>query len=199
MDGLRTMTKPLICIVLVLFLRNATGLKRKFHRLIAAGLVFGLAGDVFLMMNNMFIFGLGSFLIGHILYAWAFLTQTSSLSLTKHKGYIFIACLLISYSYYLYSVLKPSLGVLEIPVIAYILVIAAMALFAFTRKQQTNLASFLFVFIGSLFFIASDSILAINKFVAYVPDSGIMIMSSYMLAQYGITTGAVMDRSNRSS
>lgn len=193
-DTMRLFSKPLICVLLILFLYTATGLRSKFDRLIGIGLLFGLFGDVFLMLPDQFIPGLASFLIGHVFYVWAFMLQTSPQDLSRHKGYILIAGLLLSYSYYFYSILKPSLGAMEIPVIAYILVIAAMAFFAFTRKHQTNFWSFILVFLGALLFIFSDSMLAINKFVAYVPDSGLIIMSSYMLAQYFITVGAIRHR-----
>ncbi|WP_344673705.1 lysoplasmalogenase [Sphingobacterium kyonggiense] len=189
-DDIRFFTKPLICLCLIVLLSVNTGLKSKFHRLIAFGLVFGLLGDIFLMLHDLFIPGLVSFLIGHILYIWAFLLQYSEENISKNKYVIVILTFLAIYSFNLYKVLSPSLGSLKIPVIAYILVIATMALFAYTRKNKTTFWSFLYIFLGALFFIASDSLLAINKFVAYVPNSALMIMSTYMLAQYLITVGS---------
>lgn len=190
-DDIRFFTKPLICLCLIALLYVNTGLKSKFHKLIAIGLVFGLLGDIFLMLHDLFIPGLVSFLIGHILYIWAFVLQFNNENISKNKYVIVILTILAIYSFNFYKVLAPSLGSLKIPVIAYILVIATMALFAYTRKNKTTFWSFLCIFLGALFFIASDSLLAINKFVAYVPNSALMIMSTYMLAQYLITVGSI--------
>src|SRR5690606_8085287 len=198
LPNLRFFSKPLICISLIFILYKETGLKKNIEKLVAVGLFFGCLGDIFLMLNeNMFVAGLASFLIGHILYVIAFSKQTSAKALSKHKSYILIAGILASFSYYLYSILKPSLGPLKIPVILYIIVIAAMAFFAYTRRYQTNTLSFIICLIGALLFIFSDSILALNKFVAYLANSGLYIMSSYILAQYFITPGIILDKKTR--
>lgn len=198
LPNLRFFSKPLICISLIFILNKETGLKKNIEKLVAVGLFFGCLGDIFLMLNeNMFVAGLASFLIGHILYVIAFSKQTSAKALSKHKSYILIAGILASFSYYLYSILKPSLGPLKIPVILYIIVIAAMAFFAYTRRYQTNTLSFIICLIGALLFIFSDSILALNKFVAYLANSGLYIMSSYILAQYFITLGIILDKKTR--
>lgn len=189
----RMVTKPLICTSLIAYLWISTGLKSVFQKLIAAGLFFGWLGDIFLMLPNKFLFGLAAFLIGHILYVIAFIRQTSPFALSRDKLYILVAGFLAVYSYYFYTILAPSLGVEKYPVIAYIIVIALMGLFSYTRKHQTNISSFLLIFLGALLFIVSDSILAANKFVAYIANSGLMIMCTYMLAQYAITLGTVVD------
>jgi len=198
LPNLRFFSKPLICISLIFILYKETGLKKNIENLVAVGLFFGCLGDIFLMLNeNMFVAGLASFLIGHILYVIAFSKQTSAKALSKHKSYILIAGILASFSYYLYNILQPSLGPLKIPVILYIIVIAAMAFFAYTRRYQTNTLSFIICLIGALLFIFSDSILALNKFVAYLTNSGLYIMSSYILAQYFITLGIILDKKTR--
>ncbi len=198
LPNLRFFSKPLICISLIFILYKETGLKKNIEKLVAVGLFFGCLGDIFLMLNeNMFVAGLASFLIGHILYVIAFSKQTSAKALSKHKSYILIAGILASFCYYLYSILQPSLGPLKIPVILYIIVIAAMAFFAYTRRYQTNTLSFIICLIGALLFIFSDSILALNKFVAYLANSGLYIMSSYILAQYFITLGIILDKKTR--
>lgn len=197
LPNLRYISKPLICLFLIYILFKETGFKRNIEKNIATGLFFGCLGDIFLMMQDQFIFGLTSFLIGHVLYVIAFIKQTNPKQLVKHKGYILIAGILFTYSYYLYSVLKPSLGPLKIPVILYIIVIGLMAFFAYTRKQQVGFLSFLTIFIAAIFFIISDSILAVDKFVVYISNSGLIIMGSYILAQYGITLGTILDKKSR--
>ncbi|WP_160366790.1 lysoplasmalogenase [Sphingobacteruim zhuxiongii] len=190
-------TKPLICVVLIAYLFQATRLKSTFQKLVAVGLAFGLIGDIFLMLPNKFLFGLGAFLIGHICYVVAFYKQVYFIQLNKHKIRLLIALILSLYSYNFYNLLSPSLGIEKYPVILYIFVIAMMGYFAFLRKYQTNLWSFLAIMIGAVLFIISDSILAANKFVAYIANSGLIIMGTYMLAQYGITLGTVLDNSRK--
>jgi len=193
LDQLRFYTKPLICLALIYLLYKETSLKKNIEKIIASGLLFGCLGDTFLLFQDQFVLGLASFLVGHLLYIFAFMKQTSPRQLAKHKGYILVAGILATYSYYLFTVLKPSLGPLKIPVVLYIIVIALMAIFAFTRKHNVSFWSFLITFIAAILFMISDSILALNKFVAYIANSGLMIMSTYILAQYGITFGTIID------
>ncbi len=197
LSNLRMATKPLICLVLIAYLFQKTKLKSRFQKLVAGGLVFGLIGDVLLMLPNKFLFGLAAFLIGHLFYVVAFYKQIYGVKLNEHKIHLFIALLLSLYSYNFYTLLSPSLGIEKYPVILYIFVIALMAYFAFLRRYQTNSWSFLAIMLGAVLFIISDSILAANKFVAYIANSGLLIMSTYMLAQYGITLGTVLDNNKK--
>jgi uncharacterized membrane protein YhhN len=43
--------------------------------------------------------------------------------------------------------------------------------------------------IGSILFVLSDSALAVNKFVRALPLEGLMVMSTYIVAQLLITIG----------
>lgn len=193
-NTLRLISKPLICISLIFMLYQATKLQSRTQKLIGLGLLFGCLGDIFLMLPNQFVAGLGAFLIGHIFYVLSFVKQSPKHIWSKPKDFVLIALVLLAYSYYLYTILSPSLGPLQIPVILYILVISAMAFFAYTRRYNVSFLSFILCFIGALLFIFSDSILALNKFVAYLAHSGIYIMSSYILAQYAITLACIVDK-----
>jgi uncharacterized membrane protein YhhN len=66
-----------------------------------------------------------------------------------------------------------------------------MALQALFRFGYTNKKSFTLIFIGALFFMISDSLLAINKFLTPVPLASLGIMFTYMLAQYLIVEGVL--------
>ena len=57
------------------------------------------------------------------------------------------------------------------------------------RKGIVNSSSYNLVFIGAIFFMISDSILALNKFYQPIPFSNISIMLTYALAQYLIVLG----------
>ena len=51
-----------------------------------------------------------------------------------------------------------------------------------------------FVVVGACLFIASDSIIAINRFLVSVPNSSLLIMSTYYPAQLLITAGTLRNR-----
>ncbi|MGB3234494.1 MAG: lysoplasmalogenase family protein, partial [Ferruginibacter sp.] len=71
-DFLRLFTKPLLMLVLAVYVMYLPAAKNKNTWLIISGLLFAAAGDTLLMFENsnanMFIFGLASFLITHLLY-----------------------------------------------------------------------------------------------------------------------------------
>jgi uncharacterized membrane protein YhhN len=91
----------------------------------------------------------------------------------------------------LVTILYPVLGDLKIPVMVYALVLTVMVLQSIFRYGFTSSASFWNVCIGALFFLASDSLLAINKFLQPLPSASLLIMVTYMVAQYSITVGAI--------
>ena len=67
--------KPLTTILIIgfplLFWNDA---KPKYNITILIALVFCLVGDVFLLDDDMFIYGLGSFLIGHLFFTIAIIS-----------------------------------------------------------------------------------------------------------------------------
>ena len=65
--------KPLTMVILIASLLPSAGLFAAWQWLIVLGLVFSLAGDVFLMLpSDKFIAGLASFLVAHLCYIGAF-------------------------------------------------------------------------------------------------------------------------------
>ena len=89
----------------------------------------------------------------------------------------------------IFYILKDGLGDLLIPVIVYMSAILLMALTAFLRQGSVTKISYIFVFIGALFFIISDSLLALNKFYKPLPLANISIMLTYAMAQLFIVFG----------
>ncbi|MEJ5996026.1 lysoplasmalogenase [Pedobacter sp. Du54] len=187
--------KPLITISLFTLLLYHTGLRGRFSKRIGAGLLFGLAGDVFLLFEDQnesfFIFGLVAFLLGHIAYMSAFyldyrVNKTVYQKYTKHAmigfGLFSVVFCALLWSY---------LGDLRFPVIIYALAISLMGIMAVNRFGRVNSLSFKLIFYGSLLFILSDSVLAINRFVYEFKVSGIIVMATYMAAQYLITMGNI--------
>ncbi|WP_157943815.1 MULTISPECIES: lysoplasmalogenase [Arenibacter] len=188
---LRQFTKPLILISLIFFFGiKGKGFSKKIYHYTLLALCFSLLGDIFLLYDHLsalyFILGLIAFLLAHIAYAFAFYTQCKELII---KELLIVSGLLLVYGTTLYVILHENLGDLKIPVIIYILGILTLAITAYCRKYQVNSPSFKLVFIGALFFIVSDSILAINKFLFAIPLSSLLVMGTYATAQYLLVKG----------
>ncbi|TYC17846.1 lysoplasmalogenase [Bizionia gelidisalsuginis] len=191
-DGLSTLhfiSKPLIVSVLILYFLNTTKQQKvAWRRLTLLALAFSLLGDVLLLFvfksEFFFMGGLLAFLITHTLYCIVFLKHRNK----ALKPYRIIA-LFVVYAIGLFVLLKPGLGELLIPVLVYMSVILLMGITAYLRKGNSPNTSFKLVFLGALFFIISDSILAINKFYLPVPYFNFSIMFTYALAQLLIVLG----------
>ena len=181
--------KPAIVISLIfLFVKTSQSLSKPIKKLTLLALVFSLLGDVLLMFVDtseyFFTLGLVAFLTAHIMYVLVFLKHRNK----KKSPFGFIALLLI-YAACLFNFLKDGLGDMLIPVIIYMIIILAMATTAYLRKDNVNILSYGLVFLGAICFMASDSILALNKFYQPMPWSNISIMVTYAIAQYLIVIG----------
>ena len=105
-----------------------------------------------------------------------------------------VLLLLIVYGIGMFYGLKDGLGEMLIPVLIYMLVILTMAITAFWRNNSVGKWSYVLVFFGALFFMMSDSLLAINKFHTTLPLSNVSIMLTYALAQFFIVSGILKVR-----
>lgn len=192
-------TKPLLMpILLVLFLMNAKSNAPKERLFFALALFFSLAGDVFLMFKNddLFIFGLGSFLIGHLAYIISFAGRIKEAQvsiggkvLSAIPFVIFVAVFL----WFLYPNIMgdPETAPIFAPVVVYACIIATMGFTSLLRRKAVSDFGFWMVFGGALLFILSDSCIAINKFVSPLEQPGLIIMSTYGMAQFLLTIGTL--------
>lgn len=143
----------------------------RYKWLIVTGLVFCTIGDYTLQW---FIVGLSSFLIGHLFYIIAFRSCASSAPRLMKALLVLYG---ISMALWLGStLLTRGEMILAFAVCAYILIISVMGWTAFHTREP-------FAIIGALLFIASDSILAINRFISAVPFEHELIMLTYYTAQ----------------
>lgn len=187
----RIISKPLILIsLLVYFLRSGTHLEKPTYALTVGALALSLVGDLFLLFeansNLYFILGLTSFLLAHLIYGYVFSRKRNR----RPPIIIYlIVVVLLTYGTLLFLLLKSSLGSLTYPVLAYLLAILFMAISALIRFRHANALSFLWVGLGALCFVFSDSILAIDMFKGHIPFASLWIMGSYALAQYLIVKG----------
>lgn len=183
--SLRWCTKPLIMISLIVYYYYASQRIDKLRLGFLIALVAAFIGDIFLLFNgeNYFIFGLASFLIMQMIYIITFYKDSFHFSNIR----IFLAAILLGIFGFYMNILWPSLHEMSIPVTIYSLIIVMMSLSALFRPEY--LKGYAWVFIGSLLFIISDGFIAWNKFMTPVAYGGLIVMSTYILAQYLIVMG----------
>ena len=109
-----------------------------------------------------------------------------------NKGIFFMV--VFFYSLYLLGLLSlvyPTLGDLKVPVLIYAFVITIMGVLGtITGIQYKNK----FILFGAFIFIVSDSFIALNKFyfnLSYAELLQVIIMSTYVLAQYFLVLGII--------
>lgn len=185
--------KPLVVVALILYFLSATaGIKNRVKKFVAGALIFSWMGDVLLMFEssdkNFFLFGLTAFLVAHLFYIF-FFSKTRIDEKIKLKGGL--AVVVTVYYAGLIFLLFNGLGEMKIPVIVYGVVISAMFLLALHMLFIKNKEAGKLMMLGALLFVASDSILAINKFYQPFEMAGIFTMLTYGLAQLLITLGSV--------
>ena len=83
----------------------------------------------------------------------------------------------------------PYLGNLLLPVFVYAMTISIMLLFALKGFMNWHKPANSYILIGAIIFVASDSILAFDKFYAPIQYSSFFIMITYLTAQYLIVMG----------
>ena len=154
----------------------------KRNNLYILALAFSFLGDVFLLdKNSMFIYGIAAFLLTQLLYIYIIVKQMEKPSFFHKYLYAF---LFANYIVYLMILLKPNLGDLFYPVVVYGVTIGVFGLVAtlnfVTKRKKTDLI----LMLGAILFIASDSMIALNKFHEARTFYPIAIMSTYILAQY---------------
>jgi len=190
----RVFTKPLIVIALWgFFIVSSKEIKGTILRkTISAALVFSWLGDVLLMFPDLFLYGLGAFLMAHICYIIGFkIAQTNPFAIGTVN---FLKLFLVNLPIYIaaafvYFLINPGLGATKIPVVIYLIVIVMMVTTARERFGKTNALSFWQVFIGGVFFMVSDGVMAIHKFYNPFPESGVIVMGTYIIAQFLIVRG----------
>jgi uncharacterized membrane protein YhhN len=175
--ALRLATKPWPVVLLALWVwrRAPAGAYRKW---MVAGLGASLAGDMFLEASprGLFIPGLLSFLVAHVFYVLAYLSDTRALApLRALPAYAFGLTLV--------ALLWAGLpGPLSVPVAIYALVICTMVWRAAARVGHGPAESARLALAGALVFTASDSLIAIGRFGAHLVDEAARTSSAWRLA-----------------
>ncbi|RLD40264.1 MAG: lysoplasmalogenase [Bacteroidetes bacterium] len=177
--SLRYISKPLTTLLIILLaVLQEPEVSEYYKYLIISGLVFSLAGDIFLMLpKDRFIAGLGSFFIAHLFFIFAFASDFG-----PYWGWGYLIPIAI-YAVVFLKILLPHTKKMTIPVIAYVLVLLAFLWQASGRGYVLGGSSPALAFFGAVLFVASDSILAYDRFVKGFKFASFFIMLTYWLAQ----------------
>jgi uncharacterized membrane protein YhhN len=140
------------------------------------GLTLSLAGDVFLMVpRDLFVFGLGSFLLGHVAYIIGLAVSGVELPwLIVGAGLVAVIAFVIGR-----RILAAADRDLRAPVAAYILVISVMVTMAIGTGDARAI-------VGASLFYVSDALIAWNRFGRPLAFAPVAIMVTYHLAQAGL-------------
>ncbi|SMQ30992.1 Uncharacterized membrane protein YhhN [Pseudomonas helmanticensis] len=178
------LVKPLPVLALLGWLHDAP--PSEYRRWISLGLIFSLLGDVLLAWPvDLFVFGLGAFLVAHLAYLKAYLSDCKRLAILPLLLSLGVGAVLLG------LLISSGLGPLLVPVIIYGAAISAMLWRALARlgtdvpKRSALLAAG-----GALAFVFSDSVIGIDRFVSPFHAAPYVIILSYWLGQWGIAASA---------
>lgn len=178
---LHYLCKPLTTVlILCLAARARPAQSGRYRAAVLVGLLFSLAGDVFLMLpQDLFVQGLLAFLLAHLCFYAAFFPGARwRARLVAVLAYGAVGATNM-------ALLLPHIPPpLHAPVLAYVLVLVVMAGLAAARAwtlrgnpalaRPAALAAW-----GGALFVLSDSLLAWNLFHGGIPLSALLVLASY--------------------
>lgn len=171
--GVAGPTKGLLMpLLLVTLLQSVPHAANGLTLVAAAAVVLSWLGDITI---GTFLVGLSFFLLAQVIYTILFARLKGRLR--PWAWCVFAYCAVLSVW------LVPHTGSMAVPVVLYAAAIASMAFFA----AGVNIVTF----VGAAFFVLSDSLLAVNRFVGTVdvPYSDFLVMATYLLGQGLIVLG----------
>ncbi len=195
LQPLHYLFKPLTMAVAVLWVLRQRGEAPPGRQLLVAALLASMVGDVLLMLpGNLFVPGLGAFLLAHLCYIALFRQQQAwfpsrpALVLALASGGAMLA------------VLWDSLGDagLKAAVSAYVVIISLMAAQAIGRASVLQDRAATRVAVGACVFMLSDTLIAIDRFLMPLPLASLWILGTYYLAQILIVLHSIRSMSEAS-
>ena len=172
--------KPMLMITLFWYYYSNA---KKLNKYFVLGLFFSFLGDILLLGTGemYFVFGLLFFLIAHVFYI---IIVLKIIQITKPKEFIIASVPFLLLFLVLMNVLYAGLGAIKIPVIIYAITISFFGIVSLILYLQAKTKISLLLLVGVLTFITSDTILALNLFYKKQSFYPLLIMMTYVLAQY---------------
>jgi uncharacterized membrane protein YhhN len=189
-DALYWAFKPLTTILIAaLAFRRGRG---RYARAVFAGLLLSLAGDVLLIPPGLFVAGLAAFLAAHVAYLFAFTRDAPPGA--RLLPFAVVAAVALGILALLWPRLPAGLG---LPVLAYVAMLGAMTAQAFARHAVLRESGARRAAIGGALFLASDALLAIDRFHTALPLDALLVLGTYYPAQLLIALSIPPDASGQ--
>ena len=183
----------IIPLLIWLYTSHTKGEMNRFHEMILIALLFSWGGDMLLQLSQfhetLFLVGVGSFLVTQVIYTIMFF-NTKGPNVVFFKKF-YLALPVAGYGVLIIWYLKDGLGDMLIPITVYAMAILTMLFAALNREKKVNRQSYILVLLGALFFILSDSLIMINRIKIPFDLARVIIMSTYITAQYLIAAGCL--------
>ena len=173
---LKLLTKPWLVVALAAAVWSHAGTGAR--RCIAWGLLAGALGDVCLALPHAFLPGMIAFAIGHSLYVTAFVQWN------RAPAPVLLAPVGLYAGTGLWLML-PGAGALALPLLLYVLIIAAMIwrAAACALAPQGTLLLRWGPLAGALLFGLSDTLIGIHRFAQPLPGAAFAIILTYWAGQ----------------
>ena len=174
--------KPLTTLLVLGAAATATDVDPAYRAWICAALLLSMCGDIALMWpgDAAFVTGLGSFLVAHGVFVWAFWINGGQAMPPVWSAVPIVAAAAF------FAWLLPRTGALRLPVIVYAAALVGMTLAAAARSEVRHDLSGMLAAAGALLFLLSDSALAVRQFNGPYRRAQALILSTYWLAIGGV-------------
>ncbi len=185
LPALNFIFKPLATLAIIAFALQRGADQPLPRRWVLTGLFCSLAGDVALLWPQAgFLPGLVSFLLAHLAYLVAYLTAfTRVRALASH--WLPYAVYALVAGGVLWQLWPGVPSALRVPVLLYVVCLADMAAQA-AVLWRSGAPRGAVLALGGALFVASDALLASNRFASPLPMASLWILLPYWLAQWCI-------------
>ena len=190
-------TKPAIILTLIGWFFSTSGFS--FPALwFGIGLVFALLGDNLLMLKGKsFLFGMAAFMATNVAYIIGFNQEFPQMDPATYATamIVFSLWMLVFTTLRRGALVNPDYRKMEIPLIAYNLLILVMVISALTTNFHTNWqpVSAGLVSCGAVMFLFSDALLAFDCFIQPLPTARLWKRVTYQLGQLAIIAGVLIN------
>ncbi len=171
--------KPLTMVLIIsLAWERTTAFPSVYSYLILSGLCLSFLGDILVMLPRAKFIkpGLLAFLAGYVLYILAI---SRGIRIVSFLSLLLILAVGIIVYLYLYA----KLDKMRFPVLLYVMVVAVLVWLGINRRFSLMDQKSLFIMIGGILLLISESTWAVNKFRKHFWLAEIIILGTYFPAQ----------------
>jgi uncharacterized membrane protein YhhN len=184
--ALAGLLKALPILLLAWTVSTCSGARAPYARLVTIGLVASAVGDVSLVFAGGFLAGLSAFFVAHLCYIGAF-ARGAVVTVDAAIAAVLLAVVAAAMLHYLW----PHVARVRAPVVLYVAALSGMAWLAIARATgpQAGPAA-ASAALGAVTFLASDGMLAVDRFARRFAGAHAAVMLTYYAAQMLIARSA---------